>query len=90
MCSNTSGELFETRPLISSDVLLLHERVKTLTVLPINYLFYLYILFLKNEQVMQHSYSSNIVQNMVDEGGGQLDYSFSNQSNDVLFEQSSP
>ncbi|XP_008186538.1 clock isoform X2 [Acyrthosiphon pisum] len=69
ICSNTSGELFETRPLISSDVLLLHER---------------------NEQVMQHSYSSNIVQNMVDEGGGQLDYSFSNQSNDVLFEQSSP
>ncbi|NP_001164531.1 clock [Acyrthosiphon pisum] len=69
ICSNTSGELFETRPLISSDVLLLHER---------------------NEQVMQNSYSSNIVQNMVDEGGGQLDYSFSNQSNDVLFEQSSP
>ncbi|XP_060863829.1 circadian locomoter output cycles protein kaput-like [Metopolophium dirhodum] len=69
ICSNTSGELFETRPLISSDVLLLHER---------------------NEQVMQHSYSSNIVQNMVDEGGGQLDYSYSNQSNDVLFEQSSP
>ncbi|CAH1723013.1 unnamed protein product [Aphis gossypii] len=69
MCSDASGELFETRPLISSDVLLLHER---------------------NEQVMQHSYSSNITQNMVNEGGGQLDYSYNNQSNDVLFEQSSP
>lgn len=88
MCSDASGELFETRPLISSDVLLLHERVKTF--LFINYLFYLCILFLKNEQVMQHSYSSNITQNMVNEGGGQLDYSYNNQSNDVLFEQSSP
>lgn len=39
---------------------------------------------------MQHSYSSNIIQNMVDEGGGQMDYSYNNQSNDVLFDQSSP
>lgn len=49
-----------------------------------------YFFFLKNEQDMQHSYSSNILQNMVDEGGGQLDYSYNNQSNDVLFDQSSP
>lgn len=39
---------------------------------------------------MQHSYSSNILQNMVDEGGGQLDFIYNSQSNDVLFEQSSP
>jgi len=39
---------------------------------------------------MQQPYSSNIIQNMVDEGGGQLDYSYNNQSNDVLFGQSSP
>ncbi|XP_025201591.1 circadian locomoter output cycles protein kaput-like isoform X2 [Melanaphis sacchari] len=69
ICSDASGELFETHPLISSDVLLLHKR---------------------NEQVMQNSYSSSITQNMVNEGGGQLDYSYNNQSNDVLFEQGSP
>lgn len=40
---------------------------------------------------MQHTYSSNIIQNMVDEGGGgHLDYSFNNQSSDILFDQSSP
>jgi len=70
ICSAASGEIFESSPLISSDVLLSHEGVK-------------------NEQDMQHSYSSNIIQNMVDEGGGQLDYSYNNQSNDVLFDQSS-
>lgn len=39
---------------------------------------------------MQHTYSSNIIQNMVDEGGGHLDYSFNNQSSDIIFDQSSP
>lgn len=91
ICSTDSGELFESSSMISSDVLLLHERVNTF--IHNNYLFYLLVLLfflLKNEQDMQHSYSSNIIQNMVDEGGGQLDYSFNSQSNDVLFDQSSP
>lgn len=38
---------------------------------------------------MQHSYSSNLLQNMV-EGEGQLDYSYNNQSDNILFDQNSP
>lgn len=54
------------------------------------FVYFILLFFLKNEQDMQHSYSSNILQNMVDEGGGQLDYTYNNQSNDVLFDQNSP
>lgn len=35
---------------------------------------------------MQHS-SSDIIQNITDQGAGQLDYSYNNQSNDALFNE---
>ncbi|XP_050546594.1 circadian locomoter output cycles protein kaput-like isoform X2 [Daktulosphaira vitifoliae] len=42
----------------------------------------------RNEQNLESSFSSNIMQNMVDEGGGHLDYDF-NQSSSVIYDQSS-
>ncbi|XP_050443431.1 circadian locomoter output cycles protein kaput-like [Adelges cooleyi] len=43
----------------------------------------------RNEQDMQSSFSTNIMQNMVDEGGGQMDYSYNQPSNSVVYEQNS-